>query len=68
MSIEWMPTSNALPCDGEHVQFVLEHRDLALTGVYNHCVFASRWSEYEPAVVREWRQVPATDGADSLRN
>ena len=65
MSIEWMPTSNALPCDGEHVQFVLEHRDLALTGVYNRCVFASRWSEYEPAAVREWRQVPATGGTDT---
>lgn len=63
MSVEWMRTSHELPEDGEHVEFVLEHRDLAMNGVYNRCVFASRWSEYEPGVVREWRQVPAMDPA-----
>ncbi|MEO7062519.1 MAG: hypothetical protein ABI082_01940 [Dokdonella sp.] len=63
MSVEWMRTSHALPSEGEQVEFVLEHRDLAMNGVYNRCVFASRWSEYEPGVVREWRQVAAMDAA-----
>ncbi len=58
MSVEWMQTAHALPSDGDQVEFVLEHRDLAMNGVYNRCMFASRWSEYEPGAVREWRQVP----------
>jgi hypothetical protein len=68
MDIEWMPTSHKLPSDGEHVEFVLEHRDLAMTGVYNRRMFASRWSEYEPGAVREWRQAPVAAGAELLRN
>lgn len=58
MSVEWMRTSHELPSDGEHVEFVLDHRDLAMNGVYNRRMFASRWSQYEPAAVREWRQLP----------
>lgn len=61
MSVEWMRTAHVLPSDGDHVEFVLEHRDLAMSGVYNRCMFASRWSAYEPAVVREWRQVSTAD-------
>ena len=63
MSDEWMQTSHGLPSDGDHVEFVLDYRDLAMNGVYNRCMFASRWSQYEPAAVREWRQVPATTPA-----
>ncbi len=69
MSDEWMRTSHALPSDGEHVEFVLEHRDLAMNGVYNRCMFASRWSEYDPGAVREWRQAPTMERAgEALRN
>jgi hypothetical protein len=63
MSFEWMRTSQALPSDGDHVEFVLEHRDLAMNGVYNRCMFTSRWSQYEPGAVREWRQLPAMAGS-----
>lgn len=64
-----MQTSHTLPEDGDHVQFVLEHRDLAMNGVYNRCMFASRWSEYEPGAVREWRLAPMQCGTrEVLRN
>lgn len=58
MDAEWVQTSRLLPSDGQVVQFVLEHRDLAMTGVYNRSRFASRWSQYDVTAVREWRNLP----------
>jgi hypothetical protein len=37
------------------VEFVLDHRDMAMSGIYRQRLFASRWSEYEMTAVREWR-------------
>lgn len=57
-SIGWTPTSEALPAEGNVVEFLLERRDLALTGTYHCCHFVSRWSRYSAGAVREWREVP----------
>lgn len=66
MTTEWMQTSRSLPADGDHVQFVLENRDLAMNGVYDRRMFASRWSEYEPGAVREWRQLVTHAHAEAV--
>ena len=63
MTPDWTPTSQALPPDDCVVEFVLDHRDMAMTGTYRQRVFASRWSEYEMTAVREWRLAPARDDA-----
>jgi hypothetical protein len=48
------------------VEFVLDHRDMAMSGIYRQRLFASRWSEYEMTAVREWR--PASAGAGLAQN
>ncbi|NCT68419.1 MAG: hypothetical protein GXC76_12390 [Rhodanobacteraceae bacterium] len=57
----WTPTSEALPAEGNEVEFVLDCRDLAMTGTYHCCHFVSRWSQYSAGTVREWRKVPAAE-------
>ena len=64
MSTDWVPTSQALPPDGGNVQFLLDHRDMALRGTYRGSVFVSRWSAYDIDVVREWRAL--TPGVDTV--
>lgn len=59
MTINWTPTSQALPPDGRDVEFILERRPMAMTGTYHHGLFASRWSTYAAAAVLEWRDTQA---------
>lgn len=61
MTIDWTPTSEALPPEGGDVEFVLDHRSLAMSGTYRRGMFASRWSEYDAVAVREWRNAPGHD-------
>lgn len=63
MTADWTPTSQALPPDDCVVEFVLDHRDMAMTGTYRQRTFVSRWSTYDTAAVREWRVAPARDDA-----
>ena len=62
MSIEWVPSSAALPREGASVEFVLDGRKVPMDGRYVHQSFQSRWSEYDIQRVRTWR--PA--GMESL--
>ncbi len=57
MSADWVLTSQALPPEGRKIEFVLDHRDMAMSGTYRGSVFVSRWSRYDIDVVREWRPV-----------
>ncbi len=66
MKSDWTPTSEALPPDDCEVEFVLDHRDMAMAGTYRQRMFASRWSEYEMTAVREWRLAPVA-GPSVLR-
>jgi|GEM_PF-4274088 hypothetical protein len=54
----WTSTTEALPEDGHVVQFVLDYRDIAMTGIYSRREFSSRWSRYAPASISEWRYAP----------
>jgi hypothetical protein len=56
---DWISSADALPQEGQVVEFVLEYRDIAMTGVYQEQVFRTRWSRYEPASICEWRRVEA---------
>ena len=61
MKPDWIPTSQALPPEDCAVEFVLDHRDMAMSGIYRQRMFASRWSQYEMTAVREWRVAPTLD-------
>ena len=54
---DWISSADALPQEGQVVEFVLEYRDIAMRGVYRECVFRTRWSRYEPTAICEWRRV-----------
>jgi len=54
---DWIPSAQALPQDGQSVEFVLEYRDIAMRGIFSGSVFRTRWSRYEPAAICEWRYV-----------
>lgn len=62
MGLEWTFTSTSMPSDGMEVEFLPEHRSLPMSGIYRQGVFVSRWSQYEAACVREWREAEH-DGA-----
>lgn len=59
----WTPTAAALPGEGSIVEFVLDARDCPLRGIYTHGHFESRWTDYPPTTVRQWR---ATAGAECV--
>jgi len=52
----WNLTAQALPQDGDLVQFVVERHNMVLHGVYEESAFKSRWSNHPPADVSEWRK------------
>jgi len=53
----WIETAEALPKEGDFVQFVVDERNVVLRGTYEQCAFKSRWSHYSPAEVSEWRKL-----------
>jgi len=59
MCDSWVPSSAALPREGQPVEFVLDDRAVAIDGTYARQIFRSRWTEYEIARVRTWRVVEA---------
>jgi hypothetical protein len=54
-SAQWIPSSTALPHDGDAVEFVLDGRKVPLDGTYTRQTFNSRWSGYDIQRVRTWR-------------
>ena len=59
MSHGWTPTSEALPQEGGNVEFLLESRQVPMSGRYQGGLFVSRWSEYAVDAVHQWRAVLA---------
>ncbi|MBA8886842.1 hypothetical protein FHW12_001033 [Dokdonella fugitiva] len=55
MHTPWIPSSIALPHEGQPVEFVLDHRQIAIEGTYTRQVFRSRWTSYEVERVGTWR-------------
>jgi len=53
----WITTADALPKQGDFVQFVVEQSNVVLRGTYEQCTFKSRWSHYSPTEVSEWRKL-----------
>jgi len=61
----WTPVREALPEEGEPVQFSFNERTLVLRGVFRCGAFASRWSRYLPVEISSWRRLdPAEARAD----
>lgn len=61
----WIPVRDALPDEGEPVQFSFNERTLVLRGVFRYGAFASRWSRYLPVEISSWRRLePAEARAD----
>jgi hypothetical protein len=55
MNTDWYCSSNELPREGQQIEFVLDHRNVAMQGTYHHYVFQSHWAEYAIERVRSWR-------------
>src|SRR5690348_17536211 len=51
----WIPVRDALPDEGQPVQFSFNERTLVLRGVFRYGAFASRWSRYLPVEISSWR-------------
>ncbi|HMM65669.1 MAG TPA: hypothetical protein PKC03_01900 [Dokdonella sp.] len=56
MNADWTCSSKALPCEGQQVEFVLDHRGVAIEGAYTRQTFRSRWAEYVIERVLCWRE------------
>lgn len=65
MHAPWTPSNTILPRDGEPVEFFLDNRETAMSGVYVRQAFRSRWTDYEVGRVRTWRnaEVASNGGA-----
>jgi hypothetical protein len=55
MATSWITTAAALPQDGATVEFMLDERECPMRGVYALGRFESRWTNYAPTSVRQWR-------------
>jgi hypothetical protein len=55
MKTPWINSSTALPSDGQPIEFVLDHREVAIAGTYAGQIFRSRWSSYDIERVAAWR-------------
>jgi hypothetical protein len=53
----WITTADALPNDGDAVQFLVDERDITLHGRYESCAFKSRWWCHSPVDIRFWRKL-----------
>ena len=51
--------ASGLPREGQRVEFVLDNRDIAISGTYGQRIFQSRWSGYDVENVRAWRYAEA---------
>ena len=55
MNTDWIRSSNGLPREGQQIEFVLDHRSVAMEGTYAQQAFHSHWAEYTVERVRSWR-------------
>lgn len=52
----WTETAVALPDEDHRVEFVFEHREVAMIGIYRHGYFETPHAIcYAPAAIGEWR-------------
>ena len=64
MNTDWNHSSNGLPREGQQIEFLLDHRSVAMEGTYVRQAFRSHWTEYTVDRVRSWRdQVQKCDRA-----
>ncbi len=69
MNTDWTCSSKELPCEGQQVEFVLDHRGVAIVGAYSQQAFRSRWAEYVIERVLCWRdRALEFDRVTSIRN
>jgi hypothetical protein len=57
MYADWNDSSNGLPREGQHIEFVLDHRSVAMEGTYVDQVFHTHWAQYAIDRVRSWRSL-----------
>jgi hypothetical protein len=57
MNRRWTTSIAGLPEEGQHIEFVLAGRQVAIPGTFVRRVFRSRWSGYGVARVQRWRVV-----------
>ncbi len=55
MHPSWIRSAAALPRAGQPVEFLIDHRDIAIDGTYSGQVFCSRWTRYDVERVSAWR-------------
>lgn len=55
MKTPWIKSSISLPRDDQPIEFVLDHREVAIAGTYAGQVFRSRWTSYDIERVGAWR-------------
>ncbi|MGA8277491.1 MAG: hypothetical protein WB784_04775 [Rhodanobacteraceae bacterium] len=60
MNTSWVRSSTVLPREGEPVEFVLDHREVAMDGTYAGRAFRSRWTSYDIERVGAWRLADPT--------
>lgn len=64
---EWIATAQALPRNGDTVEFVVERRATAIQGRFENSAFLSRWSCYSPADISEWRIIAANPALETWK-
>lgn len=62
----WIASSTGLPHNGEPIEFLLDNREVALDGTYDHQTFRSRWAGYEVDRVKTWRSAQNVETAIEL--
>ncbi len=55
MQTQWIFSSTFLPYTGEPIEFRLEEGEPPLHGIFANGAFQSRWGDYEPDGVAQWR-------------
>jgi hypothetical protein len=65
MYADWNDSSDGLPREGQQIEFVLDHRSVALKGTYDHQFFHTHWAEYAIDRVRSWRNL-ATESNQAI--
>ena len=68
MESNWMSTTRAFPREGRTVEFLLDHREFPLLGLYVSGHFRSRWVGYAPESVKLWREVRGDSSAPLYSN
>ena len=54
MPQQWIATRDALPDNGQDVQFLLDQHEVSLEGTYQDGAFCSRWAKHDAIRVSSW--------------